>query len=208
MVLGCCLVGLNPPVINERRFLREYEQRPLHWNLGMLGKLKLKKVKKAALDQQQMIDVVDKASNTLTQMGRDNASKLINEEERGIIVDYIPMHHNPEMEYKRWWMNNESIPLTINLLGSILEHLNQAIDSNKLDSLPYSLESIAESMKFCPDRQIAALKDAYAMIQCDYQSNELSNFIKNRIIALKEHKFRLLMAPAISPQNAHVLNTG
>ena len=104
-------------------------------------------------------------------------------------------------------MDKDNVELTINLLGFFLENLSQAIVQNTVESLQYDLDEITESIKYCPDRQIAALKNAYAMIQCDYkhEENRLIKFIQNKIVGLKEHKFRILMTPS-SSQNVHVLN--
>lgn len=186
----------NGEIIDEVSFLAEYKTRDLHWNLEKLKDLRLKEVEKTTLSENDMIEIVDKAFDV----------KLITLKEKDLLVSYINVLHDPEVYYTRWRMYEKDLPLAINLLGFVLKHLDQVIDKNMIDFLKYGLNAIAESVEWCPDRQISALKDAYAMIHCDYQGNELFKFIENKIVALKENEFKLMMTPYYSTQNVHVLN--
>lgn len=194
----------NGEDIDETVFLSQYKTRDLHWNLDKLKELRLEEVEKTSLSRNDMIKIVKKAAKF------DGKDRLIGNLEKYLLIGYINLLHGyAAVAYYSggYVMDGKKTSIIINLLGYILNHLNQAIENNEVGSLKYGLNAIAQSIKYCPDRKISALKDAYAMIRCDYEyeKNELLKFIKNRIIALKEHKFKMIMTPA-DYENVHDLN--
>lgn len=130
----------------------------------------------------------------------NDRQSLISRDEADTIIDYIRMLYNPS---RRYYDDGELKPSYIlylkNLLGYFLENLDQMIGCIRIDFFLCSLSRIARSTRCCPEKQVAALTDAYTIIQHDLsqQSRELDDFIKRRIAVLKECYFRVLMVPVM-----------
>ena len=132
-------------------------------------------------------------------------NNIISKDDFVDLQEYIQKLFNPEISYSKWPMIEQYIPLTIDLLGNILEYIDEKIENNEIVSINFSLSDIAEGVRYCPDRQMAELKRAYSMIAGNTDS-ELESFIKNIIATVKERIFDLAITPSISKQNVHVLN--
>ena len=180
--------------INEEEFLKRMKTEKIHWNIDKLKTVKAKKIKANRLCEKQMLEIVIKAMK----------AALITKEDMKDLLDYIYNLFHPESEYSRWPMIDQFIPMTLNFLGNILEHLNTKLDSKDLNSIAFCLGDIAEGVRFCPDRQMAELKRAYSLISGNTET-ELDSFIYQIIETVKERIFDLAVTPTLSGQNVHVL---
>lgn len=187
----------NKVIFDLQKFLEEYTTRKsLHWNLENLKELKLLEVEDLSVGMDEMLEIIDKLLPT-------DEKKSIKEN----IKDYIQRIHGKEMITPRKWpmIKKEDFPLAIKLLGNILKQLS---DNGNGDVAKLNLFVVSKGMTKCPHGQIAALNDAYALINRDYnsQSGDIVDILKHRIAVLKDSTFKLLVTPPNSEHNVHMLN--
>lgn len=180
---------------SEKEVYEDLEKEILSWNFKVLKSIRFGKIKHCNLKEKEMICILQKLKFL----------NIISEEQCYDLVKYVGMLFNPSMEYQRFRMNRDYIPMTKSFLGDILEYLNEKIESDDLSSINISLGDIAESVKYCAVRQITELRRAY--LQCfEYRNLKTKAFIYQFIANLKEQMFDMTIMKFYSNNDSNFLN--
>jgi len=145
-------------------------------------------------------------------MWDDNKARLIVNNNKWTIEDFIHHIYNPSEEYRRWRIargeehddpdTHPSIVLAKNLIGNILDMMSGASDEDVVVS---NINGICEGLEHCPDRQIAEMRLAYQVLTGETRSDDLKGFVREVVGAEKERVFGHVVTPGTG-QNVHVLN--
>lgn len=193
-------------MVDKWLFLREYSNRPLCWNLEMLKVLKSRDIEKTSFTEEKMVDAVMNAYNAvLSANSTDRKNKVhLSEWKRKLntTIRYIRMLYAPEKSYSGWRLDYGDALNSRNILGCVFEYTNLTIKSRNHKDIQRILNIVADATEKSPDGQKIMLRAVYGIVRTNYSylNNELYDFVRNKIIELKEYKFRTLMKSICSRQ--------
>jgi len=188
--------------ITKEDAIRNVLAQPLHWNLEKLKLLINNRVPSSEYTEQQMLEA-----------WTGSFAPLIVKENNELMANYIKKLYNPDMEYKRWPMEQKFIPMTKDLLEAVFKEclkVDSRQDKSKQDKeaiIRSNLSAICTGIKHCPDRQISELRFAYGVLKGNEQNEELTlkQMVEQSLAAIKERIFDNVFTPGASSQNVHVM---
>ena len=178
--------------LNEEEVYENLKKTKIYWNLEKLKTLKMTPIPKVEWNELQLIDILETVKH------------FSSNENYEIIKLYIQKLFNPESEYSKLPMHPDYVPLTINLLGNILEAL---IVKNDSDWCNLILNTICLGLEECHTRQLSELNSAYFLLfEMVNTPIDLNSFIISTIGFMKEQAFDHIIAEHDSDQNVHLLS--
>lgn len=180
-------IEFNNEVLGTEKFIVEYNRRSLHWNLDILKRLKLNEIDE--IEYHKMIEIIE---NIVVSTEKDKNTLLVDKGDVDIIINYIRMLYNPKIDFKRWKIYDKYSMHMKRLFSRIL----MCVDKPKnADFVKNILNTMANIIKYNSIRPISSMKDVYVMIQNEfsYRDSKICNFIRSRLIGLKEYKFNVMM---------------
>lgn len=201
-------------VADFKRFIEYCETLPLYWNFKVLKKSTPRNTN--TIDFEKMINII----NHLTKMYvknnilDDRMDPLIDPNDIKCVSNYLRMLYDPRIDSEKLKVFERYSAYMKGLFSDVLMHFeNFSLDILQLPNdhyfnfTKYIFSSMANAIRHYSTKPICAMKGLYTTIQNDfsYRSCNAVDFIKNRIEALKEYKFNLLMETS-DPKKCYILN--
>lgn len=170
----------------ESSIFKILKNKPLHWNFDILKTLKCEysSPDETRMNKNEMFSILSDFC----------FNKYISIDCRNILQEFVEDLWATDENQNRWIMQSSMTEVFKNLLGCILNTLNERKKNGDIEWIEFCLGNIAWAVKYsCFEDQLQEIKIAYSILM--ESSNTLDKFIEFMVAVEKEKIFNLTICP-------------